>query len=90
MACLAETISTMSPRCSPTLLQVKHPHDGLHVRSFTLGPKDIPSGGLVLAKDFTLQDAMAAFEVGSLFLGHARLLRIEQRLVNLGSTAVWR
>ncbi|KAN0073799.1 hypothetical protein V8E55_012053 [Tylopilus felleus] len=25
---------------------------------------DIPSGGLVLAKDFTLQDAMAAFEIG--------------------------
>ncbi|KAG6375824.1 hypothetical protein JVT61DRAFT_2681 [Boletus reticuloceps] len=25
---------------------------------------DMPSGGLVLAKDFTLQDAMAAFEIG--------------------------
>lgn len=47
----------------------------------------MPSGGLVLEKDFTLQDAMAAFEVGSMLLGHTRRLRIEQRLENLGSTA---
>lgn len=65
----------------------KTPTRPLYVVSFILGPQDMPSGGLVLEKDFTLQDAMAAFEVGSTLLGHTRHLRIEQRLANLGSTA---
>lgn len=87
-ACQVVTISTMSPKCSSTLLQVNHPHDSPRVALFTLRPQDMPSGGLVLAQDFTLQDAMAAFEVGSILLGHARRLRIAQRLANLGLTAV--
>lgn len=50
-------------------------HDSLYCLSFTSGIQDMPSGGLVLAKDFTLQDSMAAFEVGRTFLGRASLLR---------------
>lgn len=65
----------------------KSPHGSLYFVSFTLAPRDMPPGGLVLAKDFALQDAMAAFEVGSSLLTHTRELRNEQRLESLSLTA---
>ncbi|KAG9318063.1 hypothetical protein JVU11DRAFT_127 [Chiua virens] len=56
------------------------PSHNSYTSLFTFGPQDMPPGDLVLAKDFTLQDAMAAFEVGDTLFGRTRRLQDRKKI----------